>query len=65
MHRRPANDPAACGASRALRILDTEAILQLGMLADCAEVTLRLTRFLDTESYDKAGLPARLQAVNN
>jgi hypothetical protein len=62
IRRRPALDAPACGAARGLRVLSSEAVLQLGMLADCAEVALRLTRFLDTESYDKALLPAKLRS---
>jgi hypothetical protein len=61
VRRRRSEDPMAKGATRALEVLDDEAVLQLGMLADCAEVTLDLTRFMDTESYDKAGLPAKLR----
>ena len=61
VRRRRANDPMSKGATKALRVLSDEALLQLGMLADCAEVTLQLTRFLDTESYDKARLPAKLR----
>ncbi len=54
IRQRRANDPMSNGATKALRVLTNEAVLQLGMLADCAEVTLQLTRFLDTETYDKA-----------
>ena len=49
------------GATKALQVSSNEAVLQLGMLADCAEVTLQLTRFLDTESYPKARLPTKLR----
>ena len=61
VRRRRANDPMSKGATKALQVLSNEAVLQLGMLADCAEVTLQLTRFLDTESYDKARLPTKLR----
>ena len=61
VRRRPPKDALSMGATRALRVLNDEAVLQLGMLADCAEVTLQFTRFLDTESYDKARLPAKLR----
>ena len=60
IRRRPAGDNMARGCTKALNILDNEAVLQLGMLADCAEVALRFTRFLDAESYDRARLPAKL-----
>jgi hypothetical protein len=61
IRRRPLKDLQAIGATKALRVLNNEAVLQLGMLADCADITLQLTRFLDTESYDKARLPAKLR----
>jgi hypothetical protein len=57
VRRRRANDPMSKVATKALHVLSNEAVLQLGMLADCAEVTLQRARFLDTESYDKARLP--------
>jgi hypothetical protein len=60
VRRRRANDPMSKGATKALQVLSNEVVLQLGMLADCAEVTLQLTRFLGTESYDKAHLPTQL-----
>ena len=35
------------GAHRALELLDTESMLQLGMVADASEIVLRFVRFLD------------------
>ncbi len=45
-----------------LKSLDDEFVLQLGMLADCGEECLRLTRFLDSEDFDIARMPAHLDA---
>jgi len=38
--------PEHINAARFVDILDSEAMLQMGMLADCAELCLELTRFL-------------------
>ena len=37
--------PEHVNAARLVDILDSEAMLQMGMLADCAELCLELTRF--------------------
>ena len=59
--RRWADDPNARGATKALEVLSDEVVLQFGMIAECAEGSLQLTRFLDTESSDKAHIPASLR----
>ena len=48
--RAPTN-PEHRGANYALDILDTESMLQLGMVADVCEILLRFIRFLDKESF--------------
>ena len=47
-------------AARLVDILDSEAMLQMGMLADCAELCLELTRFFDKETLDIGLVPQRL-----
>ena len=57
---RPRTDRPAQGAARALGVITNECALQLAMLADAAECSLRLTRFLDCETFDLAKLPDAL-----
>ena len=41
--------------------MDSEAMVQMGMLADCAEAGLELTRFVDKEkTFDIGLVPQRL-----
>jgi hypothetical protein len=52
--------PEHINAARLVDILDSEAMLQMGMLADCAELCLELTRFFDKETFDIGLVPQRL-----
>ena len=40
------------GANNALGILDTEPVLQFGMVADAYAIVVRFIRFLDAQSFD-------------
>jgi len=51
------------GASRALEVLNTETMLQLGMVADACEVVVRFIRFVDNERFDLAELPRQADAL--
>ena len=42
-------------------MMDSEAMLQMGMLADCAEVCLDLTRCFVKETFDIGLAPGRLE----
>ena len=50
-------------ANRALTILDTETMLQLGMVADACEIVVRLIRFVDNERFEIAELPHHVDAL--
>jgi hypothetical protein len=50
-------------ANRALTILDTETMLQLGMVADACEIVVRLIRFVDNERFEIAELPHHIDAL--
>ena len=57
--------PEHANATRLVDILDSEAMLQMGMLADCAELCLELTRFFsDKEAFD-IGLVPNACAISN
>ena len=51
------------GASRALEVLNTETMLQLGMVTDACEVAARFVRFVDNERFDLAELPRQAGAL--
>ena len=57
--------PEHVNAARLVDILDSEAMLQMGMLADCAELCLELTRFFDKETFDIGLVPQRLHDSND
>jgi len=50
-------------ANRALELLDTEAMLQLGMVADACEAVVRFIRFLDKECFEISALPAHIDTL--
>ena len=54
-------DPVHINAAALVDVMDSEAMLQMGMLADCAEACLDLTRFFDKETFDIALVPDRLR----
>ena len=49
--------PEHINAARLVDILDSEAMLQMGMLADCAELCLELTRVLTRKRSTSVGYP--------
>jgi hypothetical protein len=51
------------GANRALELLNTESMLQLGMVADACEIVVRFVRFLDKECFDISALPCHIQVL--
>ena len=57
--RRAGTVPAA-KASFFLSNIDTEAVLQLGLLADAGFECLKLTRFYDSDGYDLADVSEML-----
>ena len=50
-------------ANQALELLDTEHMLQLGMVADACEVVVRFIRFLGKECFDISALPAHIETL--
>lgn len=56
MHEERRHDAAGRFGKAFLRLLDEEAILTLGMLADAGEETVELIRFMDEERADKVEL---------
>jgi len=50
-------------ANNALAILDTENMLQLGMVADACDAVVRFIRFLDNEKFDTAELQCQINAL--
>ena len=50
-------------ANRALTILCSETMLQLGMVADACEIVVRFIRFVDNERFDTAELPHQVEAL--
>ena len=46
-----------------LELLDTESMLQLGMVADASEIVLRFVRFLDKECFDISALPDHIHVL--
>ena len=53
------------GANSALEILNTESMLQLGMVADACDIVVRFIRFLDKECFDTSALPSHIQALKD
>jgi hypothetical protein len=51
------------GANRAVNLLDTESMLQLGMVADACEIVVRFIRYVDKECFDISALPCHIQAL--
>ena len=65
IRERPPNNKDHRGANRALDLLDTESMLQLGMVADACEIVVRFIRFLDKECFDISALPCHIQALKD
>ena len=53
------------GANNALDMLNTESMLQLGMVADACEIVVRFIRFLDKECFDISALPCHIQTLRD
>ena len=60
LRERGRSTPEHIGAALVVDTLDNEAMLQMGMMADCADEVVRLTRFFDSELYDHALVAPRL-----
>ena len=60
LQERPPASPEHKNAAQLVDIMDSEAMLQMGMLADCAEACLDLTRCVDKETFDIGLVPGRL-----
>lgn len=57
--------PEQQGANHALETLNTESMLQLGMVADACDIVVRFVRFLDKECFDTSELPRHIQALED
>ena len=60
LQERPPASPKHKNAAHLVGIMGSEAMLQMGMLADCAEACLDLTRSFVKETFDIGLVPRRL-----